>query len=77
MGVTRPTLVPVAYTEADLTAIRTARMRGTRSVQYGDRSVVYTSDAEMKAVEQDILKELNAGNRRPKQSIGVASKGLC
>ena len=72
----RPTLNPVAYTEADLTAIRAARLRGVRTVQYSDRSMTYSSDAEMKQVEQDILKELNAASRRPKQSIGIATKGL-
>lgn len=66
----------MAYTEADLLAIRAARLRGTRSVSYSDRTTTYTSDAEMRQVEQDILKELNVGVRRPKQSIGVASKGL-
>lgn len=67
----------MAYSETDLSAIRAARLRGTRSVQYADRTVVYTSDAEMRQVEQDILKELHAATRRPKQSIGVAHKGFC
>lgn len=67
----------MAYTEADLLAIRAARLRGTRSVQYADRSTVFASDAEMKAVEQEIIIELNTARGRPKQSIGVASKGLC
>jgi len=38
------------YTETDLTAIRTARLRGIRTVQYADRTVTYSSDAEMRQV---------------------------
>ena len=68
------TMSLMAYTQNDLTTIRAARLRGVRTVQFADRSTTYASDAEMRQVEQDILKELNAG--RPKQSIGVATKGL-
>lgn len=67
----------MAYTEADLEAVRAARLRGERSVQYGDRTTIYSSDDELRQVEQDILKELNGSQQRPKQSIGIASKGLC
>ena len=67
----------MAFTEADLTAIRAARLRGIRTVQYADRSVTYSSDAEMKAVENDILKELATATRtRSKQTYGVSSKGF-
>lgn len=62
------------WTEADLVAIRAARRRGVRMVQFADRTVQYASDAEMRAVEQDIMRELNP--RRPRQMFGVASKGL-
>jgi hypothetical protein len=44
----------VNYTEADLTLIRAARLRGVRTVQFADRSVTYASDAEMRAVENDM-----------------------
>ena len=67
----------MAYTQADLTAVRTARLRGVRTVQFADRSTTYTSDAEMRQVEQDILKDLAAATRtRKKQTYGVASKGF-
>jgi hypothetical protein len=67
----------VAYTETDLTSIRTARLRGIRTVQYADRSVTYSSDAEMRQVEQDILRELaTVSPTRRKQFYGVASKGF-
>lgn len=66
----------MAYTADDLTAVRAARLRGTRTVQFADRSVTYSTDAELRQLEQDILKALNAANRRAKQSILVAQKGL-
>ena len=67
----------MAYTEADLTAIRTARLRGIRTVQYADRSVTYSSDAEMRQVEQDILKDLASTARtKSKQTLLVGSTGF-
>jgi hypothetical protein len=67
----------MAYTEADLTAVRAARLRGVRMVQYRDRSVTYASDQEMRQVEQDILAELaSARSTRKKQTILVGSTGL-
>lgn len=66
------------YTEADLTLIRTARLRGVRTVQFSDRTVTYASDQEMRQVELDIREELalTSPTRRPKQTLGVASKGF-
>lgn len=67
----------VAFTETDLQNIRTARLRGIRTVTYGDRTVTYSSDAEMRQVEQDILKELSAASTtRKRQFYGVGSKGF-
>lgn len=67
----------MAYTETDLTAIRTARLRGIRTVQYADRTVTYSSDAEMRQVEQDILRDLSAATTtRKRQFYGYATKGL-
>jgi hypothetical protein len=68
----------VAYTEADLSLIRAARLRGTRTVQFADRSVTYQSDQEMRQVEQDILASLASVSitRRAKQTLGVSSKGF-
>lgn len=67
----------MAYTEADLLAVRSARLRGVRTVQYGDRSTTYSSDAEMRQLEEDILRELNGVTyRRPRMFIGVNTKGL-
>lgn len=69
---------PVAYTQADLATVRAARLRGVRIVQFADRSVTYTSDAEMKSVEDDIKRSLASAPaaRRNKQMFGVASKGF-
>lgn len=66
----------MAYTQADLAAIRTARLRGVRTVAFADRSVTYSSDAEMRQVEQDILRELRTTASRTKQTYGVATKGF-
>lgn len=67
----------MAYTETDLSAIRTARLRGIRTVQFADRSVTYTSDAEMRQVEEDIKRDLATTTRtRSKQTRMVASKGF-
>jgi hypothetical protein len=67
----------MAYTETDLAAIRTARLRGVRVVQYADRAVTYSSDAEMRQVEEDITRALAATTRtRRKQTIAVSSKGF-
>lgn len=66
----------MSYTEADLTTIRTARLRGIRTVQFADRSVTYTSDAEMRQVEQDISQALAATTTRSKQFTTVSSKGF-
>ncbi len=66
----------MAYTSADLSTIQAARMRGVRTVQFADRSVTYTSDAEMRTVENDIRASLAQKNGRPRQYYGVASKGL-
>ena len=71
------TVCGVAYTEADLETIRAARLRGQRRVRFGDREVEYSSDAEMRQVEQDILRDLaTTTSTRRKQFFGVASKGF-
>jgi hypothetical protein len=66
----------VAWTDDDLIAIRAARRRGVRTVQYVDRSVTYSSDAELRQLEQDICSELNVALQRPRQAKAVSSKGI-
>jgi hypothetical protein len=65
------------YTDVDLQLVRTARLRGIRSVQFLDRLVTYSSDAEMRQVELDIARELaSVSQTRRKQAFGVATKGF-
>jgi len=67
----------VAYTEADLTAVRAAIAKGERSVQFADRSVTYRSMDELFQAEERIAGALaTATSTRPKQSFAVASKGF-
>jgi hypothetical protein len=67
----------MAYTEADLAAVRTALLRGERSVQFADRSVTYRSVEELQAVEAAILRELSqAARTRSKQTLLVGSTGF-
>lgn len=63
----------MAFTQSDLAAIRAAMAKGERSVQFADRSVTYRSMAELREVEQIIVRSL-AG--RPKQTLIVGSKGF-
>lgn len=67
----------MAYTEADLIAVRAALLKGERSVQYADRAVTYRSVEELQKVEAAILRELATATRtRSKQVYVVASKGF-
>lgn len=66
----------LAYTAADLTAVRTALTRGERSVTFADRTVTYRSVDELKMVEQDILRELASTSSRAKQTRVYANKGF-
>lgn len=64
------------YTETDLNTVRSRRIRGERTVQFGDRTTTYYSDAESRQVENDIRRELAATSGRKRQFQVVASKGL-
>jgi hypothetical protein len=64
----------VAYTTADLSAIRSAMAKGELEVEFVDRRVRYRSIAELKAAEAEIVKHL--ASPRHKQSLGYAGKGL-
>ncbi len=66
----------MAYTSTDLDAIRAARLRGIRTVQYADRSVTYSSDSELRQVEADIVRELASTSHRSKQFRVIGSKGF-
>lgn len=67
----------MAYTEADLTAVRTALLKGERSVTFADRSVTYRSVEELQAVETAILRDLSQATRtKTKQTLLVSSTGF-
>ena len=67
----------MAYTEADLTAVRAAIAKGERAVQFADRSVTYRSMDELFQAEERIAGALaTATATRPKQAFAVASKGF-
>ena len=66
----------MAYTSADLDAVRAARLRGIRTVQYADRQVTYSSDQELRQVEADIARVLASSSYRSKQFRVIGTKGL-
>lgn len=66
----------MAYTSADLDAIRAARLRGIRTVQFADRQVTYSSDRELRQVEADIVRTLTSATYRPKQFRVIGDKGF-
>lgn len=67
----------MSFTEADLDAVRDARLRGVRSIKKADGEVTYTSDAEKRQVEQDILEDISrSSTTRKRQFFGVGSKGF-
>jgi hypothetical protein len=65
-----------SFSEDQLTAIRTAIARGERSVTFSDRTVTYRSMDELLAAEARILSDMARASQRPRQYIGVASKGF-
>lgn len=65
----------MAYTQAQLDAIRATIARGELRVDYADRSVTYRSIEELLQAEQRIAAALNTTGR-PKQAYGTSSKGL-
>lgn len=66
----------MAFSEADLDAIRAAIAKGERMVQFADRSVTYRSIEELVQAEARINQALNAGTARAKQSLTVTTKGF-
>lgn len=60
----------LAFTQADLDAIRAAIAKGERMVMFSDRSVTYRSMMELLEAEQRISAALST---RPKQTLVVQS----
>ena len=71
------------YTEANLTAVRAAKLAlasGTRKVSFsiGDKSVTYgqTDMAALELLEQQIFLELQTATARPRFFLTSTGKGL-
>ena len=64
-----------AELQAQLASVR-QQMLMVESTQYGDRSTKTRSMDELVTLEGRLNSQLSALRSRPKQSIGVASKGL-
>ncbi len=65
----------MAYTQADLDAIRTAIATGERTVTFSDRMVSYRSMEELLQAEARIVAALSIATR-PRQTLIVAGKGF-
>ena len=68
----------MAYTTADLAAVRSAIAKGEHSVQFADRSVTYRSIEDLLKAEDRITRALadSTTTRRRKHTYAVSSKGL-
>ena len=68
----------MAWTQAQLDALKTAYAAGIRSVTFGDRTTVYQSQAEMAEAISRIEAELarTATTPRPRQFKGYSGKGF-
>lgn len=70
----------MAYTASQLqsyiTQLETALARGEQSVTFADRSATYKSVDQITRAIAYFSGLLNQLNARPKQSLGVASKGF-
>ena len=60
----------MAYTQAELDALKEAIATGALTVRHGDKSITYKSTAEMLAAVERIKRELASPKRR---SFGTAA----
>lgn len=68
----------MAFTQAQLDALKTAYAQGIRSVTFGDRTTVYQSQAEMAEAIARIETEIARSTvpARPRQWVGWSGKGF-
>lgn len=66
----------MAFTQADLDAVRAAIAKGEQTVAFADRSVTYRSMKDLFDAEARINQALNAGTARAKQSLTITCKGF-
>lgn len=59
----------MAYSQAQLDALKAAYAEGVLVVTYDGRSVTYRSRAEMRAIISDIQAEVNASSGTPKKRL--------
>jgi hypothetical protein len=68
--------VTLAEAQAALAAIDSAIARSERTVQFSDRAVTYRSMDELMTARQFYAGQVALIGGRPKQSLGVATKGF-
>lgn len=67
----------MAWTQAQLDALKDAIAQGALTVKYADKEVTYRSLNEMMRIKAVMENEINAGAARPSRIIKVGfSKGL-
>lgn len=64
----------MAFTTADLDAIRSAIAKGEKTVQFSDRAVTYRSTDELLKAEAHISTAL--AGRTSRQTLGYSDKGF-
>ena len=63
------------YTEAQIVALKAAIASGVTTVKHGDKTVIYRSIAEMRAILADMLGEVRPTTKRPRTSFGAHNRG--
>lgn len=66
----------MAYTQAQLDALRAAYASGLLEVDYGGRRVRYQSRDAMRAIIAEIEAALSPSTATPARTVGVFSSGL-
>ena len=63
----------MAYTNAQLNALKKALATGEHRVSFGDKTVEYRSDAELQAAIRAVEAEIARGKSTPKRQIRVTT----
>ena len=65
----------MAYTQADLDALKKAKASGALTVEYAGRRTTFRSLAELNSIIADIERELSPSTATPSHTVGVYSSG--
>jgi hypothetical protein len=65
----------MAYTEADIAALKAILASGAGTVKHGDKTVIYRSREEILAALGDALAEVSPSTRRPRTSFASHNRG--